>query len=286
MLKDYFVKQGIKEVEIEEFIRKSFPVGDYSKTELQRTPLGIKVLIYTNKPGRIIGRGGKNINEMTEALKNRFSLENPQLDVKTIANPNLDAKIVAKQIASALERGYNYKKIGNLTVKRVMQSGAIGVQIIVSGKLGGGKGLTSKFTEGYIKHAGQLVEELVDEGFEEAQTRPGKIGVRVRILKEFVSITGEKRDYVQKSADLMREEREKRESEKAAEKTGEKKKEKKAEEGSKEKKKEKPPAKKRKGSKAGKAEAEKKPGKPPAVKRKPAAKVKKDKAKKAKKAKK
>jgi small subunit ribosomal protein S3 len=221
MLKDYFVKQGIKEVEIEEFIRKSFPLGDYSKTELQRTPLGIKIVIYTNKPGRIIGRGGKNINEMTEALKNRFDLENPQLDVKTIGNPNLDAKIVAKQIASALERGYNYKKIGNLTIKRVMQSGAIGVQIIIAGKLGGGKGLTSKFTEGYVKYAGHPVDELVDEGFEEAQTRPGKIGIRVRILKEFIDITGVKLNRIRKAHEIIREEIEKQDAEKA-EKAGKK----------------------------------------------------------------
>jgi small subunit ribosomal protein S3 len=223
MLKDYFVKQGIKEVEIEEFIRKSFPLGDYSKTVLQRTPLGIKIVIYTNKPGRIIGRGGKNINEMTEALKIRFNLENPQLDVKTIGNPNLDAKIVAKQIASALERGYNYKKIGNLTVKRVMQSGAIGVQIIIAGKLGGGKGLTSKFTEGYVKYAGHPVDELVDEGFEEAQTRPGKIGVRVKILTEFIDITGVKGNVIRKAHEIVREKVKEMEEEEEAKKEAKKK---------------------------------------------------------------
>lgn len=198
MLKDYFIKQAIKEVEIEEFIRKNFPLGDYSKTELQRTPLGIKIVIYTNKPGRIIGRGGKNINDMTEALRVRFKLENPQLDVKTIENPNLDAKIVAKQIASALEKGYNHKKIGNLTIKRVMESGAIGIQIIIAGKFTGSKTMTAKFVEGYVKHAGHLVDELVDEGFEEALTRPGKIGVRVRIVKEFEDITGERRRTVER----------------------------------------------------------------------------------------
>lgn len=228
MLKDYFVKQGIKEVEIEEFIREQFPLGDYSKTELQRTPLGIKIVIFTNKPGRIIGRGGKNINDMTDALKERFKLENPQLDVKTIDNANLDAKIVAKQIASAIERGYNYKKIGNLTIKRVMQAGAIGVQIIIAGKLGGGKGLTSKFTEGYVKYAGHHVDELVDEGFEEAQTRPGKIGIRVRILTEFIDITGVKLNRIRKAHEIIREEIAEEEAKKAeAKKEKEKAKEKK-----------------------------------------------------------
>ncbi len=223
MLKDYFVKQGIKEVEIEEFIRKKFPLGDYSKTEIQRTPLGIKIVIYTNKPGRIIGRGGKNINDMTDALKARFELENPQLDVKVIPNANLDAKIVAKQIASALEKGYNFKKICNLTIKRVMGAGAIGVQIVVAGKLTGGKGMTGKFTEGYIKYAGQPAEDLVDTGFEEAQTQPGKIGVRVRITKEFMDITGETRDYIQRKTEITPEDDEKE--------TGEGQEEKKAEAG-------------------------------------------------------
>jgi small subunit ribosomal protein S3 len=189
-MKQHFVNQAIKEVEIEEFIKTQFPQGDYSSTELQRTPLGIKIVIYTNKPGRIIGKGGKNINDMTEAIKQRFNLENPQIDVKMIRNPNLDAKIVAKQIASALEKGYNYKKIGNLTLKRIIDAGAVGAQIIISGKLGGGKGMTGKFVEGYLKHCGQPAKELVDYGFEEAQTKPGKIGVKVRIMKEFMDVTG------------------------------------------------------------------------------------------------
>ncbi len=206
MLKEYFIKQGIKEAQIEEFIRRKFPLGDYSRIELQRTPLGIKIIIYTNKPGRIIGKSGKNINEMTEAVKQRFDLDNPQLDVKVIKNPNLDPRIVAKQITSALEKGYNYKKIGNLTIKRIMGSGAIGAEIIISGKLGGGKGITGKFQEGYLKHCGEPAKTLVDYGFEEAQTRPGKIGVKVKIMKEFQDITGQIRDKVQHRIDVVPEE--------------------------------------------------------------------------------
>jgi len=191
MLKKYFVKQGIREVSIEDFIRTNFPSADYSGIELQRTPLGLKVLIYTHKPGRVIGRGGSKINKMSETLKTKFELDNPQLDVKSIANPNLDARIVAKQIKTALERGYNYKKIGNLSMKRVMDAGAIGVEIIISGKLGGSKGRIGKFTAGYLKHCGDTASKLVDYGFEEASTRPGKIGVKVKIMSEFMDITGE-----------------------------------------------------------------------------------------------
>ncbi len=196
MINSYFVKQGIKEAEMEDFIRKNFPLGDYSRTEIVRTPMGTKILIYTNKPGRIIGRGGANINAITDAVKARFKLENAQVDVKTIDNPNLDAKIVAKQIASALERGYNVKKIANLTVKRVMGSGAIGIEIIVSGKMTGSKGMQTKVIEGYLKQSGEPSRTLVDYGFEVAQTKPGTIGVKVNIMKEFQDITGEIRKTV------------------------------------------------------------------------------------------
>lgn len=201
MLKQYFVNQGIKEVELENFIRDSFPDGDYSQILLQRTPLGIKVVIYTNKPGRIIGRGGSNIDMIGNALKHRFNLENPQIDIKSVDNPDLDSKLVAKQIASALERGYSYKKIGNVFLKRIMDAGAVGCQIVVSGKLGGAMSRTAKYLAGYIKHSGFQSVELVDTGFFEALPKLGKIGITVKIMKEFRDITGEKRDikYLKRS---------------------------------------------------------------------------------------
>jgi len=191
MLKDFFIKQGIKEAQIDDFIRQKFPEGDYSKTELQRTPLGIKIIIYTNKPGRIIGRGGKNINDITEAIKKRFELENPQLDVRAIRSPNLDANIMAKQIAEAIQRGFNYKKIGNLTLKRILDAGAVGAEIVISGKLTGGKGMTSKFIDGYLKHSGHTGKNNVDTAFFTASTKPGIIGIRVKIMKDFIDISGQ-----------------------------------------------------------------------------------------------
>lgn len=190
MLNKYFVSQGVKLAGIENFIRAKFPSGDYSMIDLQTTPLGIKIVIYTNKPGKIIGRGGKNIDDITESLRKEFNLENPQIDVKEIRNPDLDSRIVAKQIKSAIEKGYSYKKIGNLTIKRIMDAGAMGAQIIIAGKVGGGKAMTTKFMEGHIKHSGDLSRKLVDEAFEDARTKPGTIGIRVRIMVEGRDITG------------------------------------------------------------------------------------------------
>jgi small subunit ribosomal protein S3 len=191
MLNKYFVKQAIREVLIQNYIRNHFPSDDYSQIELQRTPLGIKIVIHTHKPGRVIGRSGSKINKMSDILKTKFQLDNPQIDVKAIDNPDLDAKIVSKQIKTALERGYNYKKIGNLAMKRVMDAGAVGVELVIAGKLGGSKGRTGKFISGYLKHCGDTAQKLVDYGFEEANTKPGKIGIKVKIMKEYMDITGE-----------------------------------------------------------------------------------------------
>jgi len=193
MLKKYFVKQGLREVAIQDFIKDNFPSSDYSHIELQRTPLGIKILIYTHKPGRVIGRSGAKINKLSEILKTKFELDNPQLDVKSVDNPDLDARIVAKQIRTALERGYNYKKIGNLAMKRVMDAGAVGVEIIIAGKLGGSKGRTGKFISGVLKHCGDPAQKLVDSAFEEVNTKPGMIGIKVKVMKEYMDITGELR---------------------------------------------------------------------------------------------
>jgi len=197
LLKRFFVKDAMKKTQIESFIKQYFPDESYSKIELERTPLGVKVLIYTDRPGRIIGAGGRKINEMTDLLKARFKLDNPQIDVKSIEKPDLDAKIVAKRITSALERGFNYKKIGNVMLKRIMDAGAVGAEIIISGKLGGSKGRTGKFVDGYIKHCGQPAKELVDHGFDEAETKPGKIGVSVKIMKS-MPIMAEDKEKVKK----------------------------------------------------------------------------------------
>lgn len=187
----------MRKIQIERFIRKYFPNESYSRIELERTPLGMKIVIYTDRPGRIIGAGGGKINEMTDMLKAKFKLDNPQVDVKSIEKPDMDAKIVAKRITSALERGFNYKKIGNVMLKRVMDAGAVGTEIIIAGKLGGSKGRVGKFTDGYLKHCGQPAKELVDYGFEEANTKPGKIGVKVKIMKS-VPLIAKDREKVKK----------------------------------------------------------------------------------------
>ncbi|MFH0928763.1 MAG: 30S ribosomal protein S3 [Candidatus Aenigmatarchaeota archaeon] len=179
-----FVKEGIRNRDLEEFLSKEFDRAGYSHSIIQRTPLSIRITIFARKPGLIIGRGGKNIEMITGVLKERFGFENPQLDVQEIDNPDVDAHIIAKWIASSIERGLKYKRVANIALERVMNSGAAGVAIRISGKVGGDMGRTEKFSSGYINYSGEPAETMVDTAYAQAIVKLGMIGIQVRVMKE------------------------------------------------------------------------------------------------------
>ncbi|MCD6226496.1 MAG: 30S ribosomal protein S3 [Candidatus Aenigmarchaeota archaeon] len=179
----YFINEVIKEAKIEEFMKEKFDRAGYSHTIIQRTPLGTRIIVFVSRPGLVIGRSGKKIKEITEEIKEKFELENPMLDVKDVENQFLDAQLVADRIVKALERGIFYKRIANKYLESIMDAGAVGVEIKISGKLGGERGRMQKFKDGYIKHAGYYADNLVDKGFAVANLKQGIVGVQVRILK-------------------------------------------------------------------------------------------------------
>lgn len=180
-----FIKEGKKESEVEAYLAKKFEKAGYSHTEIQRTPLGIRLIVYAHKPGLVIGRSGKRIEEITEEIRNKFGFENPLIDVREVENPFLDANIVAKRIANALEKGINYKKVANYYLDKVMEAGAIGIQIRVSGKLAGKeRSRFQKFKKGFVAFSGDYANTYVDKGYAQAKIKPGIVGVQVWIMKE------------------------------------------------------------------------------------------------------
>jgi small subunit ribosomal protein S3 len=184
VIESYFINEGMKEVQIEEFLKNRFERAGYSHIEIQRTPLGTRIIVFVNRPGLVIGRSGRIIKEITDEIKEKFNLENPMLDVKEINNPFLDAQVVASRIANSIQRGSFYKKVVNYYLNEVMKNGAVGVQIKIAGKLGGERGRFQKFKMGYIKHAGHYADNILDKGYSEAVVKLGVIGVEVRIMKD------------------------------------------------------------------------------------------------------
>jgi small subunit ribosomal protein S3 len=146
--------------------------------------MGVKITIYADKPGLIIGRGGSRIDEVTQKLEGKFGFEDPQLDVQEIEKPELNAKIMASEIKNAIERGASYRRVANGVLRSIMERGAVGAEIRISGKLSGARGRTEKFQDGYLKSCGEPAKRLVDEAVEHAKTKPGTIGVKVRIMEK------------------------------------------------------------------------------------------------------
>lgn len=179
-----FVKEGIKVSEVEEFLRKRFEKAGYSHTEIQRTPLGTRILVHVHKPGLVIGRSGRRVNEITEEIKEKFGFENPLLDVREVNEPFLDANIVARRIARSIEKGVNYKKVANYYLEKVVEAGAVGIQIEIGGKIGGvERSREQKFKMGFVAHSGEYAERLVDFGYTQAIIKAGIIGIKVKIMK-------------------------------------------------------------------------------------------------------
>jgi small subunit ribosomal protein S3 len=177
-----FIKRAKEHIQLEEFLRSEFADIKCGTIEIAYTPLGVRIIIHTTSPGLVIGHGGDKIREVSNKLKSRFSIENPQIDVQKISNPDLDAQIVAQSIASALERGMNVKRIGNYYLDRVMRAGAVGCEIVAKGKLSGEKARCERFIAGYLKKCGEPAQRDVIKAFATALPKLGKIGVTTRIM--------------------------------------------------------------------------------------------------------
>ena len=177
-----FISEGVRNVRVEKFLTSELKRAGYGGMDITRTPLGTQVTIFAEKPGIVIGKGGKQVRQLTQDLATRFDIESPQVEVQQVQNPNFNAQIMAERLANALERGWYFRKAGQSTIRRVMDSGALGCEVIVAGKLTGARSRTQKFTEGYVKHSGEPSETIVEKGYALAVKKLGTIGVQVKIV--------------------------------------------------------------------------------------------------------
>lgn len=184
MIERKFVKANLRSYLLEEFVSETLKNVGLSHVTMTRTPLGEKILIHASRPGLVVGRKGENIKKLTITLKKMFDLENPQIEIVEVQNPNLDARIVAERVASTLERfgSQKFKAIGHKTMTECMGSGALGIQITMSGKLPSARAKTWRFYMGYLKKSGQLNIEGVLHAKSVATLKSGVIGIQVWIM--------------------------------------------------------------------------------------------------------
>jgi small subunit ribosomal protein S3 len=177
-----FIEDGLQRTQIDEFFQDELGRAGYGGMEIAKTPMGTQIVLKAEKPGMVIGKGGKNIRKITTTLEEDFGLEDPQVDVQEVEEPDLNARIVADRLANALERGWYFRKAGHTTIDRIIEAGALGAEIVLSGKVTGARSRVEKFNRGYIKHNGEPAEEIVDHGVGTAVMKLGTIGVQVKII--------------------------------------------------------------------------------------------------------
>lgn len=190
MIERKLLKSKVKEFQIEDYISRTLQNAGHSHTKLVRTPLGEKIIIFASRPGIVVGRKGENIKKLTNTLKRRFKLENPQIEISEVEQPNLDAQIVAERIASTLERFglKKFKATGHKTLSDVMNSGALGIEIVMSGKIPSTRARSWRFYSGYLKKCGDIARTGVKTAHASAQLKSGTVGIRVKIMPPNVSL--------------------------------------------------------------------------------------------------
>ncbi|MBW2965410.1 30S ribosomal protein S3 [Candidatus Woesearchaeota archaeon] len=231
MIERQIVASNVKELEIQEYITKTLKNLGQSHIKLQRTPLGEKIIIHASRPGLIVGRKGQNIKKLTDDLKENFKLENPQIEINEVTIPDLDAQIVAERVASSLEKfgTQRFKGIGHRVMSDVMNAGALGIEILISGKIPSSRAKRWRFYQGYLKKCGDVAIEGVREAYAAAQLKTGTVGIQVRImppdikLPDKVIIYEETQTQKEISKDLKKAEKPAEKQEKKEEKTEKKK---------------------------------------------------------------
>ncbi len=162
---------------------KELKRSGYHSVNLIKTPLGTRIHIKAERPALVIGRHGQTIKYLTTVFREKFMLENPQIEVIQLDEPSLSAKIMANKIASAIDRGIRYRSAVNVAFRRIMASGAVGAEILISGKLISKRSRSVRFREGKMIKSGYPKEIFVDVGKDFALLKTGIVGVKVKILQ-------------------------------------------------------------------------------------------------------
>lgn len=178
-----FVAENVRRVLLKEYLMKEVSRAGFGGLDVQRTPMGTRVVLTTERPGLVIGRRGQTIKNLTTVIEERFGFENPQIEVQEVQNASLNAQIMAEKLAFSLERGWHFRRAGHSSVRRIMDSGAKGCYIIIAGKLTGQRHRTEKFKDGNIKFCGEPKANFMDQGYAVAKLKMGVIGVTVQIME-------------------------------------------------------------------------------------------------------
>ena len=204
------IKDNYNAMLINDFLREKIKESGFSNVEISKNPTGTRVTLYVTRPGIVIGRKGTGIKELTELLEKKFGLKNPQVAVEEIQKPELSPNVMCNRMASHLERGTAFRRATMWTMQQIMENGAMGTQITISGKLRGDRSAFEKHSAGILPRAGHHADVVVSEDIVHVETAMGLIGIRIRIARkeklipEF-ELKGKSKEMKEKEAQIKQE---------------------------------------------------------------------------------
>ena len=183
MIERKFLKESIKRLKLQDYVKKELYRAGIVDVNIQRTTLATRIGVVAERPGLVIGRKGKTIKDLSESIKKELGIDNPQIEVVDVTNPSLEAMVIVRWIKRMLERGMKPKRMVKRAISRIMEAGATGAEIIVKGTVSkGSKARKERAAAGYLKKAGEIVHKI-NEARDQAVLKQGVMGITVRIVR-------------------------------------------------------------------------------------------------------
>ena len=169
---------------LNDFLREEIKEAGFHKVDISKTPSGTKIILHVTRPGIVIGRKGAGIKQLTETIESDFGFKNPQISVEEIPKAELSPSVMCNRLATHIERGTAFRRATMWTLNQIMEAGAMGVQITISGKLRGDRSAFEKHTRGILPRAGNYAKDIVSEDITHTKTQMGLIGIKIRIASK------------------------------------------------------------------------------------------------------
>jgi len=179
-----FVKDGVFYAELNDFLARELAEDGYAGCEVRVTPTRTEVIIRATRPQQVVGDHGRRIREITALVQKRFKYQTGQiiLFAEKIRNKGLSALAQAQAVKFRLLQGLSVRRAAYSVVKFIMDKGAKGCEVVVSGKLRGQRAKATKFRDGYMIHAGDATNYYVEKAVKHVHLRQGVIGIKVKIM--------------------------------------------------------------------------------------------------------
>lgn len=181
----YFIEKEKKKVLLDEWLSEVLENAGYAGVDIVTSPKGVmgtRITIRALRPGLVIGRRGARIKELAREIEEKFGYPSPTISVAEVEVPELEPRIMAWQIKRLIQRGYRYRRVIFWVLRSIMEAGAAGAEITISGKLRSVRSAYEKFTAGVVLKSGEIAERLVRKAKTAILTKYGIIGVKVAIM--------------------------------------------------------------------------------------------------------